>query len=271
MHLKVADVEKIMNSFAPKELKENYDNVGLMVGSLNSDVNNILFSLDCTISVIDEAIAKSCNLIFAHHPLLFKKPENITEETLLGRKIIKLIKNDINVYSSHTNLDSTAGGLNDILVHLLGYESYCIIEPSNSNANSFGNMGIGRMVEISEGILFSKLINNVKNVLKADSIRYSGDENKVIHKLAVINGSGTDYFSKAALLGADCILTGDTTYHYVSDFNELEIGIIDAGHFNTEWPGLIKFSNIFEEKIRNKGFDNKVIISSFSKNPYKTI
>ncbi len=105
-----------------------------MVGDKDAIVTKILIALDCTMDVICEAMEKGCNFILTHHPLLFNKPKTITTDTLVGKKIIKLIKNDINVYASHTNLDSAKGGLNDIATEILGFNKYKIIQPSiNSN------------------------------------------------------------------------------------------------------------------------------------------
>jgi putative NIF3 family GTP cyclohydrolase 1 type 2 len=92
MHLKVKDIHRIIEKYAPEKLKEDYDNVGLMVGDMESEVTSILVSLDCTLDVIKEAEDKNCNLIFTHHPLLFSRPKSITTDTLIGKKIIRLIK-----------------------------------------------------------------------------------------------------------------------------------------------------------------------------------
>ncbi len=86
MYLSVKNIENIMEEYAPLYLKENYDNVGLMVGDSKTIVNKILVALDCTLDVIEEAKEKECNLIVTHHPLLFKKPSSITTDTLLGKK-----------------------------------------------------------------------------------------------------------------------------------------------------------------------------------------
>ena len=91
MPLMVRDICSIMEKFAPEILSESFDNVGLMVGNLEANVSSILVALDCTLEVIEEAKEKNCNFILTHHPLLFHKPSSITSETLLGKKIIKLI------------------------------------------------------------------------------------------------------------------------------------------------------------------------------------
>lgn len=109
--MKIDKLIKIMETIAPPNLKESYDNVGLMVGDREADVAKILVALDCTLEVIEEAKALGADLILSHHPLLFRKPSTITTDTLLGRKIIELIKNDIALYSSHTNWDSVSAGI----------------------------------------------------------------------------------------------------------------------------------------------------------------
>ncbi|WP_127836405.1 Nif3-like dinuclear metal center hexameric protein [Clostridium prolinivorans] len=270
MVLKVKDVKNIIEKHVPLNLKEDYDNVGFMIGDLESEVSSILIALDCTLEVIDEAINLGANLIITHHPLLFIKPQSITTETLQGKKIIKLIKNDINLYSSHTNLDKVRGGLNDIISEILGYNEWEIIEIDKSQENK-DLYGIGRIITLNNTITLKELCNNIKNFLQISKLRYAGKENMIINKIAIINGSGESYFKKCKELGADCIITGDTSYHYVSDYLEEGIGIIDAGHFETEWPALKLAAKKLQEKIREIGADNNVIISKMCKSPYKFI
>lgn len=269
MSLKVRDFKKIIEDFAPVRLKEDYDNVGLMVGDLDKDVTSILVALDCTMDVIKEASEKGCNLIFTHHPLLFRKPSSITTETLTGKKIIELIKNDISLYSAHTNLDSVENGINDTIMNLLGFNQYITIEPSQRRELKDNKSGIGRLAALDKEITLKDLCSKVKKSLKIPYVRYAGEDSMTIRKVAVINGSGQDYFSLAKKMGADCIITGDTSYHYVSDFAEEGIGIIDAGHFATEWPALKILAYMIEVNLIRMGFNNKIIVSEKAKDPYK--
>ena len=273
MILKINDFQRIMEAIAPSELKESYDNVGLMVGETNKTVDKILVTLDCTLDVIKEAKDKGCNLILSHHPLLFKKPSSITDETLLGKKILNLIKSDIALYSSHTNLDSVCGGINDIITRVLGYENSVVMEKSKFESKGFNDKacGIGRIVELDKSMSLIELCKDVKNKLGIDNLRYCGEDTKSISKLAIVNGSGQDYFSLAKALGADCIITGDTSYHYISDFNEEGIAIIDAGHFATEWPAMRLFADILSLELTHGGYDVEILLSEKSKNPYKEI
>lgn len=264
--MKISKFIEIVESMAPTSLKESYDNVGLMVGDRNSDVSKILLALDCTMDVIREAKEKGAQLIFTHHPLLYIKPKTITTDTLQGKKIIELIKNDINLYSAHTNLDSAKGGVNDSLMSLLGINEFTIMEKSSTCESS----GIGRIAEVEDTTL-GCMIDKVKNTLNVDTIRYSGSLESPIRKIAVINGSGQDYFSMAVDMGADLIITGDTTYHYVSDYSEMGVSIIDAGHFDTEWLSFLEASKKIFDTITSIDDDVEFIVSTSTKNPYEFI
>lgn len=269
MSLKLKDIIKIIETeYAPLDFKLDFDNVGLMVGNDNEDINSILVALDCTLKVIEEAKKLGCNLIITHHPILFKSPKNITTETLLGKKIIELIKSNINVYSSHTNLDAVPYGINELVMSILGFKNYSIIE-KNSFEFKGNEVGIGRIVELEKVITLEKLCNKVKTSLSIESLKYAGEDNKLIKKIAVINGSGTDLLASAKRLGADCVITGDTTYHYVSDYVEEGMAIIDAGHFETEWPSMKVVANLLEEKLNSIDKTIKVYISEESVSPYK--
>ncbi|MFL0247399.1 Nif3-like dinuclear metal center hexameric protein [Candidatus Clostridium stratigraminis] len=268
MPLKVRDLRNLMENLAPVNLKEDYDNVGLMVGNLEKEVSSILVALDCTLQVIKEAKEKNCNFILTHHPLLFIKPRSVTDETLIGKKIIELIRNDIAVYSAHTNLDSVYYGLNDMLVKLLGYENYSIIEVNNSN-NSSEKDGIGRLAVLPSPLTLIKICNHVKDKLEVKGLRYVGEDSKLIRRVAVVNGSGEDYYEAAFKLGADLIITGDTKYHNTSDFSEMGMAIIDAGHFESEWPALKIFADNLRDELSALNYTNNVIISEASKPIYK--
>ncbi len=203
-------------------------------------------------------------LILTHHPLLFRKPSTITTDTLLGRKIINLIKNDINLYSAHTNWDSVKGGLNDTLVEILGFNKGIIMDKSPVDSEA----GIGRVVELTKEMTVLEIINLIKSSLGIKNLRYAGDLNEVIKKIAIVNGSGQDFFGDAKKLGADLIITGDTTYHFVSDYKEMGLNILDIGHFNSEWPVLIKVSEKVKERLDS---DVEFIVSKEAKDPFEFI
>lgn len=261
---KVLDIAKAIENAAPKCLMEEYDNIGMMVGDENKDVKKVLLSLDCTKEVIKEAINLNSDLIITHHPLIFKKPKNILAGDLLGDKIITLIKEDIALYSCHTNLDSTKGGINETIVNILGFNSDKIIEPKEYK--NYEDCGIGRLVNLKEKTSLCDIIKLVKEKLNINNMRIvKGSEDAKV--LAIINGSGQDLFYRAKNLGADCIITGDTTYHFASDFKEMGISIIDAGHFSTEYLAFLRTLEFLNEKFKDVEF----IVSEKCRDPYEFV
>ncbi|WP_265443661.1 Nif3-like dinuclear metal center hexameric protein [Acetivibrio straminisolvens] len=120
MSIKAREIIKYMEELAPKSLAEDYDNVGLLVGNRESLIERILVCLDVNSKTVDEAISKKADLIISHHPVIFKGIKRINEDDPKGSIIYRLIKNDIGVYSAHTNLDVAHEGVNNYLSSLLG-------------------------------------------------------------------------------------------------------------------------------------------------------
>lgn len=257
--IKVNNIINEMELLAPTYLKEDFDNVGLMVGDKNKEVKKVLLALDCTLKVIEEAKKENVELIITHHPLIFKRPSSITNDTLQGKKIIELIKNDISLYSSHTNLDSVENGLNDTIVSILGFDNSKILEKNKRDDKA----GLGRIVSLKESIQLEDLISKIKKSLNINNLRVVKGKDKV-NKIAIINGSGQDFIGKAVALGADCIITGDTTYHFASDYKEMEISILDVGHFASE---QITFFNVMEN-LKEKFKDVEFITSTVEEDPF---
>ena len=257
--IKVNNIIKEMELLAPTYLKEDFDNVGLMVGDKNKEVKKVLLALDCTLKVIEEAKKENVELIITHHPLIFKRPSSITTDTLQGKKIIELIKNDISLYSSHTNLDSVENGLNDTIVSILGFDNFKILEKNKRDDKA----GLGRIVSLNESIQLEDLISKIKKSLNINNLRVVKGKDKV-NKIAIINGSGQNFIGKAVALGADCIITGDTTYHFASDYKEMEISILDVGHFASE---QITFFNVMEN-LKEKFKDVEFITSTVEEDPF---
>ena len=255
----VLDIVNKMEKFAPSRLKEDFDNVGLMVGDKNKAVKKVLLALDCTIKVIEEAKEKNTDLIITHHPLIFIKPKSITTDTIQGQKIIELIKNDIALYSSHTNLDAAKGGINEKIAEMLGIEDSRLIDKNTRDEEA----GIGRIGQLANETTLHEFIQKVKSDLSIDNLRVVRGRDTV-KTVAVINGSGQDFIGRAIAMGADTIVTGDTTYHFAADYKEMGINIIDAGHFNTEWPVFIKVM----DGIKNDFSDIEFIVSEEAEDPY---
>ncbi|WP_281614136.1 Nif3-like dinuclear metal center hexameric protein [Flammeovirga sp. SubArs3] len=131
--MKVKNIVNLLEQLAPSQYQENYDNAGLITGSGHDEVTGILVSLDCTEEIVDEAIKKDCNLIVAHHPIVFKGLKRFNGKNYVERTIIKAIKNDISIYAIHTNLDNMSHGVNYKISSLLGLENLNILSPTKNN------------------------------------------------------------------------------------------------------------------------------------------
>lgn len=359
-------IKKIENKY-PLNLAYDWDNVGLLVGDFDSEIKKILVSLEANEKVIEEAIENNVDLIITHHPFIFKKMNKINTKDLKGRLIHKLIKNDIALYSMHTNFDIAFDGLNDYFMEVMGFEDCKILDITNretlyklavyapvtheavvrqalgeSGAGYIGNysnctfnsqgigtfkpednsnpfigekgkieeveevkietivpssilektiskmikahpyeevaydvyklenkgksVGLGRYSTLKEEMDLESLCKKIKLKLNMDHIRVVGELNTKIKKVAVVTGAGSDMVSLAKSKNCDVIITGDVKYHEAQDALDMNMCIVDCGHFDTE--------NIFKDVMKRflDTFESVEILSSeINLNPFKII
>ena len=127
--MKIKEITSFLEKFAPLALQENYDNSGLIIGDENKEITNVLLCLDSVEEVVNEAIETNCNLIIAHHPIIFSSIKKINFRNHIERTIVKAIKNDIAIYSMHTNLDNIKGGVNSKIADILSLKDQRILNP----------------------------------------------------------------------------------------------------------------------------------------------
>ncbi|MCP9754933.1 Nif3-like dinuclear metal center hexameric protein, partial [Lacihabitans sp. CCS-44] len=127
----IKELTDYLEKIAPLSYQEDYDNCGLIVGDSNAEITNVLVSLDVTLEVIEEAIAKKCNLIIAHHPLIFKGLKKLNGKNYIEKSVIKAIKNDIAIYAIHTNLDNITNGVNFKIAEKLNLQNVSILKPKS--------------------------------------------------------------------------------------------------------------------------------------------
>ncbi len=229
----VKDIFDYLNTLAPVGLKMSFDNVGILAGSADASVKKCLLALDITDEVIDEAMSMGADLIMSHHPVIFHELKSVVAEDLVGRKIIKLIKNDISAICMHTNLDIAQGGINDALMSALGGCVSGFLEPCGTEDAGGAPVGCGRIGELPESIELQSFLQICKETLHVNGLRYH-DAGRPVKKLAVMGGSGGDCIALANDLGCDTYVTADIKYNGFLDAKELGINLIDADHFCTE-------------------------------------
>jgi len=130
--MKVKDVTNYLETIAPLSLQEAYDNSGFILGDSSSEIKGVLLSLDITVEVIEEAIEQKCNLIIAHHPLIFSGIKRIIDDNMVSKCIIKAIKNDINLYAIHTNIDNILSGVNGKIADVIGLTNREVLVPKKN-------------------------------------------------------------------------------------------------------------------------------------------
>ncbi len=227
----VADILKYIETIAPPYMKENWDNVGLLCGRRTAPVTKVLVALDPFEQVCAEAQAWGAELIVTHHPLIFQAPKAITDDTSIGRCILKLCAGGISAINAHTNLDTVPGGVNDVLARTLGLDSVEIIDPQGDPA-----YGLLRCGNVEEQPL-EAFLAAVKEKLDCKGLRYV-DGGKPVRKVAVGGGSCAGAMHLALDAGCDTFVTADVKYNQFWDAHDFGLNLIDAGHFQTENPTM---------------------------------
>ena len=220
----VRDIEQYLYAWAPRELAESWDNVGLLVGDPEAEVHRVLVALDVTPQVVDEAIEKGCQLIAAHHPVMncaWNQVQTVRTDDRQGRVLTELIRHGIAAICMHTNLDAAAGGVNEVLAQKLGLSDLKMLTEEK----------IGRIGTLKCEIPLVEFTHFVIKSLGCNGLRYT-DCGKPVHRVAVGGGACADYIPQAIAAGCNTFVTSDLRYHEFLDNTELNL--IDAGHFPTE-------------------------------------
>lgn len=228
--MKVSDILNCITEVAPIDWQESYDNAGLQVGDENAEAKKALVTLDVTEELVDEAIAKGCDLIVSHHPLIFRGLKQITPYSAIGRAVMKAIKHDIAIISMHTNLDNSYLGVNAILAEKLGLVNLRILQPTTPDPQL---RGAGMIGEFAEAMSEKDFLRRVAETIGSPCLRHSAFTGRGVKRVAMCGGSGSFLLSEACAQQADAFLTADVKYH---DFflPEGDLLFVDGGHFETE-------------------------------------
>lgn len=224
----VSDVVTFLHAFAPPCLAEDYDNVGLLIGDSKKSVQKILVTLDTDEMVAGEAKEIGADMIVSHHPLIFKPLRKIVAEDAVARTAVSLIKNEIALFAMHTNFDSVKSGLCDLFLDKVGKAKH------RAPIEGDGEDGIGRYAELETTLSLSSMLKDLKEKFQISNIRYVGDLNKPISKIAVCNGGGAEFVYQAKELGADCYISGDIKYQHARFAYENNMALIEIPHYSAE-------------------------------------
>jgi len=362
MSVRCQTVTSLIEKFAPKNLAEDWDSIGLQVGNPAQEITGVLVTLDVNHDVLSEALLLGANLIVSHHPVIFKPLKNLRLDLPQGQMMAELIKNDIAVYCAHTNLDSAREGVNQVLAELLELQDIQVLNADKSEklfkivvfipeshtnavreamtkagagwignysdctfsvqgmgtfkasegcnpflgeigvlekaaevrletivrenhlnkvirsmiqahpyeevaydiyqlANAGTGYGLGRIGRLPQKVKLAQFMEKVKKALCVNALRFGGDTEADVEKVALCGGSGSKFIHKASFAGADVFLTGDVKYHEAQQALELGLNFVDAGHFATEIPVVGKLAQWLRDALIQDGLSLPVHIS----------
>jgi dinuclear metal center YbgI/SA1388 family protein len=368
MVVRCQTVVQLIEKFAPKYLAEDWDNIGLQIGDPSQEVKKILVSLDLNMEVLNEALSLGADMLVVHHTPLFKPLKNLRTDLPLGRLIAKIVENRMSLYTAHTNLDSTWGGVNDVLAQKLklrdvevlssgwqqklfklvvfvpvdyvekvreaissagggwiGNYSDCTFQLKGTGtfrplsgtnpfigeqgkleyveevrletiipeeilskvvktmlkahpyeevaydlyplANQGKSAGLGRVGCLAAPLSLADFIDLVKASLSLSHVRYCGDLNKTIRKVALCGGSGASLIPQAVFAGAQVLLTGDIKYHEAQEAFSQDLALVDAGHFATEFPIVHVVAHFLCQQLAKE--DVQVFVSRINTDPFR--
>lgn len=242
----VKDIINCITEIAPLQWQEDYDNAGLQVGDIAAETHKALIALDVTEGLVDEAVAKNCDLVISHHPLIFRGLKHLTPNTFIERAVMKAIKHDIAIVSMHTNLDNSYLGVSRILAERLRLKELSLLQPSSNEPE---RCGAGMVGEFDHPVTETEFLSRVADCVGSPCIRHSALTGKMVRKVALCGGSGSPFIGDALRCGADAYLTADIKYH---DFFAPDgLLLVDAGHFETE-----QFTKELIKDLIHKKFPN---------------
>lgn len=222
----VQDILNFIQTIAPKELKMEWDNVGLLCGEASKEVKTVLVALDPFTAVCEEAAEVGADLLLTHHPLIFQPVSSITDGTTVGKAILTLISNHIAAINAHTNLDCADGGVNDVLANTLGLTDICKV---GGDPDGLLRQGVVQTQSLTA------FMAHIKQALGCGGLKYA-DGGTSVHRVAVGGGSCGSALYDVLAAGCDTFVTADIKYNQFCDAAELGLNLIDAGHFPTENP-----------------------------------
>lgn len=238
----VADIIDILDTRFPPSLAEEWDVNGLTVGDPAASVQRVLFAVDPTLAVVQEAIDVDADLIVTHHPLLLRGVQQLPVTSAKGAVVHQLIAHGIGLFNAHTNADHASGGVAEALAEALGVRSTVPLIPAKADATQ----GIGRLGVLGGPLTLGEFAQIVADTLPATAhgVRVAGDLDALVTSVAVCGGAGDSFLADAKAARADVYVTADLRHHPASDARELaDLGdgrpfLVDVAHYASEWAWL---------------------------------
>lgn len=245
----------------PERYALSWDNVGLLVGRNQTEVDCIYIALDATDEVIGEAVSAGAQMLVTHHPLIFSGIKQINDEDFIGRRILALAEHKIAYYAMHTNYDVCGmSGLSGELLNLTDPEVLEITAQEEPPA------GIGKIAPLAREMTLRECCELVKRTFGLDAVRVFGDLDQTVRVAAVCPGSGKSVIGEAIRKKADVLITGDIGHHEGIDSVAQGLAVIDAGHYGIEHIFVEDLRRYLEERLTGVR-----IVTAPVRHPFRTV
>lgn len=244
--MKCQEIIEVLQKQAPEHYACDWDNVGLLVGDSQKEVNKIYIALDATEETIEEAAAFGADMLLTHHPMIFKGLKKVNTEDFIGKRVMSLIRSNISYYAMHTNFD--VKGMAELAARRMKFEDLQVLEVTCED--EAGLQGIGKVGRLPETVKLQTCAKQVKEAFQVEQVKVFGDLEAAVTKAAICPGSGKSVISEALRAGAQVLITGDIDHHEGIDAAAQGMAVIDAGHYGIEKIFISYMKQYLEENTR---------------------
>lgn len=263
--IKLQDILAYLGRFAPWELAEPWDNVGLMIGSPDQEATGVLVALDPTLQVLEEAIRQKTNIILTHHPLIFHPLKSINTATPIGQFLRSALRHDIAVISCHTNLDVIGNGVSDALAGALDLHDTRPLQPSGGQPGQ----GFGKVGNLPAPMDRAVFLHYAARHLQVEGLLVAGSLPDAVTTVAVCGGSGSDLAEAALKAGAQVFITAELKHSVARWAEESGLCILDGGHFATENIIVPRLVALLTDFFHQNGHAAPVVAAQKQDNPLR--
>lgn len=232
MHLNT--ILSVLQSVAPLEFAESWDNVGLLVGKRNGNISKVMTCLTLTNMTLQEAIQQKAELVICHHPIPFKPLQKITDDSITGKLLLHAIEAGLAIYSPHTAWDNAKTGINQQLANVLELEAVRPLQAFKSDISNDESLGVGRYGTLVSPMPIVHVMDRIRLAIPELQERHTHGGERSISKIGIVCGSGGSMLSLVARRGCDAMLTGEATYHQCLEAEALGIVMLMIGHHASE-------------------------------------
>jgi dinuclear metal center YbgI/SA1388 family protein len=243
----VQEIGGYLDEFAPAELAEDWDNVGLLVGHPQRPAKRIMVCLTVTPESAAEAVSQKADLVVTHHPLPFRPLRRITTETVPGQLLLQLIEAGVAVISPHTAFDSAQLGINQRLAEGIGLSQIRPLLATDDNCQ----LGSGRWGRFPEVRSLTVITDRLKEFLGVEHTRCVGDPGSQIATAAVACGSAGQFLKDAQAAGCGLLVTGETTFHTCLEAAATNVCLLLPGHYASERFAVEQLATVLQLQFRD--------------------